>query len=53
MIIAVRLFYLILFESIRMFGSFIAGVIVETILDALEEWSINRAKKSQPAVIFG
>ena len=52
LIIATRIFYMFLFHAIKMFGSFAISAFFEAIMNMLEDWSIERAKKSQPVVII-
>lgn len=51
LVLAIRFFYFILYQAVKIFGSFVINAIVDAILARLDEFTMEMAKKSQPIVI--
>ena len=45
LILAIRLLFIMLYHGSIAFGIFAMSAITDAILDRLEDWSMNRAKK--------
>ena len=43
--LAIRLLFIMLYHGSIAFSTFVAAAFADAILDRLEEWSMNRAKK--------